>query len=191
MITKHISSLSIFYSQHGAHVSPLHPCQKPILRVLLPPNQLISLKKTLLASPKSPSTSPLFLPQLGFAFSHSFQHPPSPSAYPKSLAFQCLPNPSLNTKHCLTLPLSTQFAARFTSYHFFPSFHCRLPPMAPTRRKGVSKAAAAAAACRQWKVGDLVLAKVKGFPAWPATVGSSLYFVNFCENFCLSFDCAV
>ncbi|GAB4829778.1 hypothetical protein Ancab_019433 [Ancistrocladus abbreviatus] len=45
--------------------------------------------------------------------------------------------------------------------------------MAPSRRKGGSKAAAAAAAaaaCRQWKVGDLVLAKVKGFPAWPATV---------------------
>ncbi|KAJ9543359.1 hypothetical protein OSB04_023066 [Centaurea solstitialis] len=42
--------------------------------------------------------------------------------------------------------------------------------MAPSRRKGASKAAAAAAACRQWKVGDLVLAKVKGFPAWPATV---------------------
>ncbi|KAG8663415.1 protein HUA2-LIKE 2 isoform X1 [Manihot esculenta] len=43
--------------------------------------------------------------------------------------------------------------------------------MAPSRRKGAGKAAAAsAAACRQWKVGDLVLAKVKGFPAWPATV---------------------
>ncbi|KDP21494.1 hypothetical protein JCGZ_21965 [Jatropha curcas] len=42
--------------------------------------------------------------------------------------------------------------------------------MAPSRRKGAGKAAAAAAARRQWKVGDLVLAKVKGFPAWPATV---------------------
>ncbi|KAK9070107.1 hypothetical protein SSX86_010506 [Deinandra increscens subsp. villosa] len=42
--------------------------------------------------------------------------------------------------------------------------------MAPSRRKGASKAAAVAAACRRWKVGDLVLAKVKGFPAWPATV---------------------
>ncbi|XP_057438806.1 protein HUA2-LIKE 3-like isoform X2 [Lotus japonicus] len=41
--------------------------------------------------------------------------------------------------------------------------------MAPSRRKG-GKKAAAAAACREWKVGDLVLAKVKGFPAWPATV---------------------
>lgn len=42
--------------------------------------------------------------------------------------------------------------------------------MAPSRRKSASKAAAAAAARRQWKIGDLVLAKVKGFPAWPATV---------------------
>ncbi|EOA28436.1 hypothetical protein CARUB_v10024644mg [Capsella rubella] len=42
--------------------------------------------------------------------------------------------------------------------------------MAPSRRKGGGKAAAVAAACRQWKVGDLVLAKVKGFPAWPAAV---------------------
>ncbi|KAK1318759.1 HUA2-like protein 2 [Acorus calamus] len=42
--------------------------------------------------------------------------------------------------------------------------------MAPGRRKGPSKAAAMAAAKRNWKVGDLVLAKVKGFPAWPATV---------------------
>jgi hypothetical protein len=49
--------------------------------------------------------------------------------------------------------------------------------MAPSRRKGAAgKAAAAAAARRQWKVGDLVLAKVKGFPAWPATVRFSLYF---------------
>lgn len=47
--------------------------------------------------------------------------------------------------------------------------------MAPSRRKGggrASAAAATAAACKKWKVGDLVLAKVKGFPAWPATVSA-------------------
>ncbi|XP_038988769.1 protein HUA2-LIKE 2-like [Phoenix dactylifera] len=43
--------------------------------------------------------------------------------------------------------------------------------MAPARRKGSARAAAAAAAAQQqWKVGDLVLAKMKGFPAWPAVI---------------------
>ncbi|XP_038971811.1 protein HUA2-LIKE 2-like isoform X2 [Phoenix dactylifera] len=42
--------------------------------------------------------------------------------------------------------------------------------MAPSRRKGSARAAAAAAAQQQWKVGDLVLAKMKGFPAWPAMI---------------------
>lgn len=42
--------------------------------------------------------------------------------------------------------------------------------MAPSRKRATSKAAAAAAASRQWNIGDLCLAKVKGFPAWPAVV---------------------
>ena len=39
--------------------------------------------------------------------------------------------------------------------------------MAPTRKKRTSSVAAAAAAT-QWKVGDLMLAMVKGYPAWLA-----------------------
>lgn len=42
--------------------------------------------------------------------------------------------------------------------------------MAPSRKKGSGRASATAARRRQWNIGDLVLAKVKGFPAWPATV---------------------
>ncbi|XP_031500500.1 ENHANCER OF AG-4 protein 2-like isoform X1 [Nymphaea colorata] len=42
--------------------------------------------------------------------------------------------------------------------------------MAPGRRRGAGKGSTAAAARHQWKPGDLVLAKVKGYPAWPATV---------------------
>ncbi|RRT85618.1 hypothetical protein B296_00008918 [Ensete ventricosum] len=39
--------------------------------------------------------------------------------------------------------------------------------MGSSRRKGSGRTAAAAAQ-QQWKVGDLVLAKMRGFPAWPA-----------------------
>jgi len=39
--------------------------------------------------------------------------------------------------------------------------------MAPGRKRGK-----AAAARQEWKVGDLVLAKVKGFPAWPAQIST-------------------
>jgi len=45
--------------------------------------------------------------------------------------------------------------------------------MPPGRRKGAKKSTATAGSSRsrrQWNIGDLVLAKVKGFPAWPATV---------------------
>jgi len=46
--------------------------------------------------------------------------------------------------------------------------------MPPSRRKGGKKSGGGgAAASRQFKLGDLVLAKVKGFPAWPATVSAA------------------
>ncbi|CAL9099271.1 unnamed protein product [Musa textilis] len=41
--------------------------------------------------------------------------------------------------------------------------------MGSSRRKGSGRSAAAVAQ-QQWKVGDLVLAKMRGFPAWPAMV---------------------
>jgi hypothetical protein len=40
----------------------------------------------------------------------------------------------------------------------------------PPARKKRGAAAAAAAAAAQWKLGDLVLAKMKGYPPWPAMV---------------------
>ncbi|KAM3292623.1 hypothetical protein ACQJBY_036384 [Aegilops geniculata] len=50
--------------------------------------------------------------------------------------------------------------------------------MAPARRKrGASAAAAAAAAAAQWKVSELVLAKMKGFPAWPAMVSLGFFLI--------------
>lgn len=53
--------------------------------------------------------------------------------------------------------------------------------MAPSRKKAGGKAAAASSARREWKgkVGDLVLAKVKGFPAWPAAVCDLVFFLLF------------
>ncbi|CAL9055237.1 unnamed protein product [Musa banksii] len=42
--------------------------------------------------------------------------------------------------------------------------------MGTSRRKGSGRAAAAVSQQQQWKVGDLVLAKMRGFPAWPAMI---------------------
>ena len=45
-------------------------------------------------------------------------------------------------------------------------FSYQVSPMAPSRRKTGSKGMAKG----ELRLGDLVLAKVKGFPAWPAKV---------------------
>ena len=49
--------------------------------------------------------------------------------------------------------------------------------MAPARKKGAHKTKSGS----KLQLGDLVLAKVKGFPAWPAKVlfSHSLFFENF------------
>nr|CAD1833596.1 unnamed protein product [Ananas comosus var. bracteatus] len=46
---------------------------------------------------------------------------------------------------------------------------------------------------QQWKVGDLVLAKMKGFPAWPAVVRhpSSLTISSSSYAFKLGFSCSM
>ncbi|KAM1169409.1 hypothetical protein ACFX13_031904 [Malus domestica] len=77
-------------------------------------------------------------------------------------------HPSLPIDLRASMPANLRL--RFSSKCQIVQFLGRLRHAVPDRRKGVSKAAQAAAARRQWKVGDLVLAKVKGFPAWPATV---------------------
>lgn len=52
--------------------------------------------------------------------------------------------------------------------------------MAPGRKRGANKAKAN----RKLSLGDLVLAKVKGFPAWPAKVQSSMScFFSFSFSF--------
>lgn len=59
--------------------------------------------------------------------------------------------------------------------------------MAPSRKKKGSAAAAAEAAA-QWKVGDLVLAKMKGFPAWPAMVLLLFALLTFLLFFLVGFE---
>ena len=46
--------------------------------------------------------------------------------------------------------------------------------MASTKREGGK-----IASCRQWRLGDLVLAKVNGFSAWPARY-TNLFFIPIC-----------
>jgi hypothetical protein len=48
--------------------------------------------------------------------------------------------------------------------------------MAPGRKKG-GGAVKAAPVKREWNVGELVLAKVKGYPAWPAQVGNIVTYL--------------
>lgn len=57
--------------------------------------------------------------------------------------------------------------------------------MAPGRKKGANKAKAKS----ELRLGDLVLAKVKGFPPWPAKVWFRFSnFLGFCIRHLLNLD---
>lgn len=69
---------------------------------------------------------------------------------------------------------------------------CNAKAMAPGRKKG-GGALKAAAVRREWNAGELVLAKVKGYPPWPAQVGIILThgLVRFLSFFIVVFIVAV
>lgn len=60
--------------------------------------------------------------------------------------------------------------------------------MAPARKKGANKVKSA----NELRLGDLVLAKVKGFPAWPAKVWFfSLLFIISSSKFSFFLVCLI